>query len=98
MLKRAMCLAVMFVLAVTASAGVFALSAPYESYTFDHWEEYIPAPQPYLPDAVISGAALGAGAFLRPSDIFVCPNGDIQSDPPCRGPGHHHLRGAHHGI
>lgn len=48
-----------------------ASSAPYESYNYNFYEEAVASPAPYLPARSISGADLGIGDFLEPSDMYV---------------------------
>jgi len=61
-----------FIFVLSASVPLQAsATVPYESYVFDNWFDYVPAPLPYVPDEVVSGDRLGIGAFSSPSDIFV---------------------------
>lgn len=49
-------------------------AVPYTSYTYDFWQEPVPAPQAYVPVRVLRGPDLGLGAFTNPSDIYVDSN------------------------
>lgn len=60
-----------------APAPAHASFTPYESYNYNYYEEAIPAPAAYVPDRVVSGADLGVGDFVEPSDIVVDDNGLI---------------------
>ncbi|MGM0881321.1 MAG: NHL repeat-containing protein [Bacillota bacterium] len=60
-----------------APAPASASSTPYESYNYNYWEEAVPAPAAYIPDRSISGADLGIGDFLEPSDMVVADSGLI---------------------
>jgi len=53
------------------------ISAPYYSYTYDFWANWVPSPPAYLPDRVYSGTTLGVGALNIPQDIFVAPDGRV---------------------
>ncbi|MNZ46422.1 Serine/threonine-protein kinase PknD [compost metagenome] len=48
-----------------------AAMTPYESYNYNYWEEAVPAPAPYVPERSVSGADLGIGSLLEPTDMFV---------------------------
>lgn len=61
-----------------ASHGTEVLAkAPYESYTYNYYEEAVPAPDAYLPERSISGIDLGIGSFSTPQDLFVSSKGEI---------------------
>lgn len=49
----------------------------YPSYTYDFWGEATPAPQAYLPTAILSGVQLGVGEFKTPQDLAVGGDGRI---------------------
>lgn len=64
---------VMFVL----SFPIRAYAVPYDSYNYDYWENVVQTPAPYVPQSTISGISLGIGAFSKPQDICVAPDGDL---------------------
>jgi tetratricopeptide (TPR) repeat protein len=55
-------------------AAAFTLGAarpiPYEAYTFERYNRAVPAPASYMPEMILDGETLGAGAFLQPSALF----------------------------
>ncbi len=53
-----------------------ALAAPYESYTYDAWDEEISAPVGYVAENIITGTSLNIGNFNNPNDIYVDPDGN----------------------
>lgn len=65
----------LFVSAMPSPAS--ASSTPYESYNYNYWEEAIASPSAYVPNRAISGADLGIGDFLEPSDMHVTADGLI---------------------
>ncbi|NLJ75040.1 MAG: hypothetical protein GX331_08630 [Firmicutes bacterium] len=46
-------------------------AVPYRGYLFDFWSETVPAPQAYVPAAVLTGSELQVGRLNSPQDIFV---------------------------
>lgn len=51
-------------------------TAPYENYTYsEETGEFALAPQAYLPERVLYGADIGAGAFREPADLFCDEEG-----------------------
>lgn len=54
-----------------------AMSAPYESYTYNYYNDAVPLPAPYLPDRAVTGRDLGVGAFRNPNDMFVTGDGYV---------------------
>ncbi|MGO4547055.1 gluconolactonase [Paenibacillus sp. 2TAB23] len=60
-----------------APAPASAASTPYESYNYNFWEEAVPAPAAYVPKLSISGADIGIGDFVEPSDMVVSSSGMI---------------------
>lgn len=74
--KRAFLLALTLVM-LLLSFPVQANAVPYDSYNYDYWENVVQTPAPYVPDSVISGISLGIGAFSKPQDICVAPDGDL---------------------
>ena len=79
-LKFILCLVL---LACLAFGNAFAAdSLPYDCYNYDHWNNILYTPAPYVPDGLVSGATLrfeGApvGAFRNPQDLCVSPDGDV---------------------
>ena len=79
-LKFILCLVL---LACLAFGNAFAAdSMPYDCYNYDHWNNILYTPAPYVPDGLVSGATLrfeGApvGAFRNPQDLCVSPDGDV---------------------
>lgn len=79
-LKSILCLVL---LACLAYGNAFAAdSLPYDCYNYDHWNNILYTPAPYVPDGLVSGATLrfeGApvGAFRNPQDLCVSPDGDV---------------------
>lgn len=69
-------LAVVFVIAGVAPQAS-ALSAPYESYTYNYYGDAVPLQAPYLPDRTVTGQDLGAGDFRNPNDLFVTEDGHV---------------------
>ena len=79
-LKSILCLVL---LACLAFGNAFAAdSLPYDCYNYDHWNNILYTPAPYVPDGLVSGATLrfeGApvGAFRNPQDLCVSPDGEV---------------------
>jgi len=79
-LKFILCLVL---LACLAFGNAFAAdSLPYDCYNYDHWNNILYTPAPYVPDGLVSGATLrfeGApvGSFRNPQDLCVSPDGDV---------------------
>ena len=79
-LKSILCLVL---LACLAFGNAFAAdSLPYDCYNYDHWNNILYTPAPYVPDGLVSGATLrfeGApvGAFRNPQDLCVSPDGNV---------------------
>ncbi|MCL6457096.1 MAG: NHL repeat-containing protein [Gorillibacterium sp.] len=63
-------------LLLTGTKPAAAASAPYESYNYDFWSDAVAAPAAYLPARSITGAELGIGDFLEPSDMHISESGD----------------------
>lgn len=70
-------LALVLVLLCLMSMPVYAEDLPYDTYNYDYWENIVPTPAAYVPDGGISGVSLGVGAFVKPQDICVAPDGDL---------------------
>lgn len=55
---------------------------PYDCYNYDHWNNILYTPAPYVPDGSISGTGLvwngsPLGAFRSPQDLCVSPDGKL---------------------
>ncbi|MCL2810449.1 MAG: NHL repeat-containing protein [Clostridia bacterium] len=61
----------LFICAPTAHATI----VPYDSYSYDYWENVVFTPAPYVPGDSISGVALGIGPFSSPQGLAVGPDG-----------------------
>ena len=79
-LKFILCLVL---LACLAFGNAFAAdSLPYDCYNYDHWNNILYTPAPYVPDGLVSGATLRfegvpVGSFRNPQDLCVSPDGDV---------------------
>ena len=62
---------------IWTGAAPAAAATPYDSYTYDYWMDPVPAPAAYVPVRAITGADLGIGDFLEPSDMHVAASGTI---------------------
>jgi len=66
---------------IIAGTAVFPASAtgivPYDSYTYDYWENIVLTPAPYVPGRSVTGVSLGIGAFVRPQDMSVGSDGTV---------------------
>jgi len=82
-LKKITALALTLLMCITAVVPAAAIGiVPYDSYTYDFWEDIVFTPAPYIPGRSISGISLGigpngepVGAFSRPEDITVGADG-----------------------
>ena len=79
-LKSILCLVLLACLAF--GNALAADSLPYDCYNYDHWNNILYTPAPYVPDGLVSGATLrfeGApiGVFRNPQDLCVSPDGDV---------------------
>lgn len=65
-----------FLLAFILVAAVFAPAnaVPYETYTYDFWNNTVPSPHAYVPLRTVDSQTLGVGAFKNPQDIFAIDN------------------------
>ena len=52
-------------------------SVPYETYTYDYYEDVKYTPAAYVPDSTVSGDRIGCGAFASPQDIYVDGEGNV---------------------
>ena len=50
---------------------------PYQSYTYNAWDQSVPSPAGYAPVEVYIGDDMGAGALKTPSDLYVAADGAI---------------------
>lgn len=76
MKKNLFCMAVLLIFVFINPASAFA-ALPYNSYNYDHFDYEVPSPAAYVPDKSLSGADLGVGSLLEPSDFFVADDGKI---------------------
>ena len=80
--RRLLALCLLLAVCLTAVCAQANDSLPYDCYNYDHWNNILYTPAPYVPDGSVSGAALtwqGAplGAFRTPQDLCVSPDGDL---------------------
>ena len=78
--KRILCL--MLLACLAAGSACAADSLPYDCYNYDHWNNILYTPAPYVPDGLVSGATLRlegtpVGAFRNPQDLCVSADGDV---------------------
>lgn len=50
-------------------------AAPYQSYTYDAWDEEVSAPVGYVAEQIITGTKLNVGNLNNPTDIYVDDKG-----------------------
>jgi DNA-binding beta-propeller fold protein YncE len=67
------CLLLISTVIPAAAAGTL----PYDSYTYDFWEDIVITPAPYVPGRSVSGVSLGVGAFARPQDLTTDAEGRV---------------------
>ena len=72
--KRILCL--MLLACLAAGSACAADSLPYDCYNYDHWNNILYTPAPYVPDGLVSGATLRlegepVGAFRNPQGIDI---------------------------
>lgn len=70
-------LAVAVIVTVGMAAPVCHAIVPYWSYTYDVWQQPVPAPLAYVPVKTIDGLALDVGELREPGDLFVDDAGRI---------------------
>ena len=58
----------------TAFAGQ---NVPYETYTYDYYEDIKYTPAAYIPDGALTGAKIGCGDFLSPQDLNTDEDGNV---------------------
>ena len=58
----------------TALAGQ---NVPYETYTYDYYEDIKYTPAAYIPDGALTGAKIGCGDFLSPQDLNTDEEGNV---------------------
>lgn len=76
MKKKIFAAAMTAVLALSTICPSYA-KEPYTGYTYNTYEERVPAPNAFLPEKVITGLDAGVGLFKKPTDLFVDSNNDI---------------------
>ncbi len=70
-LALALCCFVLLPALMSPTQG--ASEVPYQTYTYDKWNNTVPAPNGYLPGRSIGGAQLGCGNFNGATDLFYSP-------------------------
>lgn len=70
-------LLLIFSVPIFAEIDMTNFIVPYKSYTFDYWDEPMPAPQPFLPDKIINLSSIGVEGFSSPRDIYVSKRNNI---------------------
>ncbi|MGI6668850.1 MAG: gluconolactonase [Acetivibrionales bacterium] len=70
------CMVLIVILTLLFPVSSYA-AVPYESYNYDYFEYVVPSPAAYVSDGIISGADLGVGNFIEPSDFCVSDDGKI---------------------
>ncbi|MGB4427961.1 MAG: YIP1 family protein [Limnochordia bacterium] len=68
---------ILLTIIIVVCTGPLYAKAPYASYTYDYFQNVVPAPQAYLPKSIIDGDSLGVGSFRAPRDVFVSDQGFI---------------------
>ncbi|HHX01959.1 MAG TPA: hypothetical protein GX739_04725 [Firmicutes bacterium] len=68
---------ILIIVILLMCTGTLSAEAPYESYTYDFFQNVVPAPQAYLPQMVLDGDTLGVGSLRSPRDLFVSDQGLI---------------------
>ena len=58
----------------TAFAGQ---NVPYETYTYDYYEDIKYTPAAYIPDGALTGAKIGCGDFASPQDLNTDEEGNV---------------------
>lgn len=76
-MRKLMRLIMLFILLIPLYALGGYAAEPYGSYTYSAERDVLPAPAPYLPDVVLTGAKAGSGDWKLPSDVFVDGDGRI---------------------
>lgn len=59
---------------LTAQAGQ---NVPYETYTYDYYEDIKYTPAAYVPDGTVNGEKIGCGSFLSPQDMNTDEAGNV---------------------
>ncbi len=59
---------------LTAHAGQ---NVPYETYTYDYYEDIKYTPAAYVPDGAVNGEQIGCGSFLSPQDLNTDEDGNV---------------------
>ncbi len=52
-------------------------NVPYETYTYDYYEDIKYTPAAYIPDGALTGAKIGCGDFLSPQDLNTDEEGNV---------------------
>ncbi|MDR2571871.1 MAG: NHL repeat-containing protein [Oscillospiraceae bacterium] len=78
MAKRIITLLLTVIILTVGFVPVMAVdSVPYDTYTYNYWEEIMFTPAAYIPGGNISGISLEIGAFSSPQDIATGPDGAV---------------------
>lgn len=70
-MKRALGFTPLLIIAALVLSAQVVYGAAYRGYTYDFWQDPMPAPQAYLPEKVILSSDLANGGLRGPQDIFV---------------------------
>ncbi|MCL2364148.1 MAG: NHL repeat-containing protein [Defluviitaleaceae bacterium] len=67
------------VMFVGSALSVSAEGLPFQGYTYNYWGWIVPTPVAYVPMRSFNGTDIDPelGNFVNPSDVHVCPNGNI---------------------
>ncbi len=52
-------------------------NVPYETYTYDYYEDIKYTPAAYVPDGAVTGNQMGCGSFLSPQDLNTDKEGNV---------------------
>lgn len=63
-------LCVLMTLSVAAFSASASSEVPYQTYTYDKWNNATPAPNGYIPERSFGGAQIGCGNFNDAADMF----------------------------
>ncbi len=75
--KQVLILVLFIIMLLSTNIVSYAYYTPYSSYTYNFWEEQVPAPDSYVPVQSLSGRELGVGQLDGPRDIFVSADSQI---------------------
>ncbi|MCD7709074.1 MAG: NHL repeat-containing protein [Clostridiales bacterium] len=72
----ALCMAAL-VAALVPMESLYADELPYETYTYDYWENIVITPAAYVPAGSVTGTDVGAGEFSEPQDFCLDDDGNL---------------------